>query len=371
MRRFLRSMAEMTAFQFRQLYRNKISFFFNLIFPLLLVALFGSLFGQPAEDATVSVGIARTAGDTWSEALAEAVKMTDLYTVEEGTVEDLEEALSKGQVSAVAIIPAGEDQFLGGAEALEGATILYDPVSPKSGRTAAELKGILDGISARMQGVNPAVFADVQPVAGDASLGVFDYLMPGQMALMLLSAGLITVAVSVAQQRESGSMRHLFSTPLPVTVWAAARISANLLMSLFQLALLFAFAGLLYKVEPPANLSGTIVLVFLSSLAALGMGLAIGTTVKGEETAVAVTMPIFMLLIFLGNVAFPLEDPPPFIAAIFPYVPSYRMTEALRAVMRDGAPLSAVSSEIAVLSSLALLFLGFALWRVRRQYVDV
>lgn len=361
MNRFFRSMAEMTAFQFRQLYRNKISFFFNLIFPLLLVALFGSLFGQTGGDADVSVGIVRAPGGEWSDVLVEAVEMTGLYTIEEGDVPKLEEALKKGSVAAVAVMPAE------GA----GATILYDPVSPKSGRTAAELKGILDGIAARMQGIDPAVFADVEPLDADEPLGVFDYLMPGQMALMLLSAGLITVAVSVAQQRESGSMRHLFSTPMPVATWAAARISANLLMSLLQLGLLFAFAWLLYKVEPPANLSGTIVLVFISSLAALGMGLTIGTLVKGEDTAVAVSMPLFMLLIFLGNAAFPLEDPPAFIAAVLPFVPSYQMTEALRAVMRDGAPLSAVYGEMAVLGALALLFLGFALWRVRRQYVQV
>lgn len=244
-----RSLIQLTLYQFRGLYREKVAFFFNLIFPLLMVAVSGSLFGQ-------SVGSA-----------------------------------------------------------------------------------------------------------------VFDYLLPGQMAVMLLSAGMFTVAVTVAGQRQSGALRHLFSTPVSVGAWTLSRMAANLCMALIQAVLLFLFAGLVFDVAPPQNVGGTLVVLVLSMLASLGLGLVIGMLVKGENSAVAVTMPFFMMLLFLGNSTMPLENPPAFIAAIMPLAPSYYMTEALRAVMMHGSALSAAARELAVLVAFAAASLGFALWRMRRQYV--
>ena len=56
-------------------------------------------------------------------------------------------------------------------------------------------------------------------------------------------------------------------------------------------------------------------------------------------------MPIFMVLLFLGNAMMPLENPPAFISAIMPFAPSYYMTEALRAVMMHGKGLGSTASR--------------------------
>lgn len=198
---------------------------------------------------------------------------------------------------------------------------------------------------------------------------IFDYLMPGQMAVMLLSAGMFTVAVTVAGQRQSGAMRHLFSTPISIAAWTLSRVAANFCMALIQAVLLFLFAGLVFRVTPPQNIGGTLVVLALSMLTSLGMGLVIGMLVKGENSAVAVTMPSFMTLLFLGNATMPLENPPAAIAAIMHWTPSYHMTEALRAVMIYGQSLSSAASELAALVAYGAVLLGLALWRMRRQYV--
>lgn len=256
MNRYSRTTAQMTLYHFRELYRNKIALFFNLVFPLIMVVLFGTLFGNPEPGAELP-----------------------------------------------------------------------------SGRT------------------------------------VFDYLMPGQMTVMLLAAGTITASVNIAQQRASGALRHLFSTPLPVSVWTAGRLTANVLMSVVQAIILFSFAALVYSVSPPANMAGTVVVVLLSTFVSLGFGLLIGTTVRGEEAALAIAMPLFMVLLFFGNAAMPMENPPPFVAAILPYVPTFHMTEALRAVMMDGASLATITRELAVLGGLSVALIGVSLWQMRRQFV--
>lgn len=259
MSRTVRSLSQMTLFHFRTLYRNKLAFFFNLIFPVLMVAIFGGLFGVPNSDT-----------------------------------------------------PAAAD----------GTTI-----------------------------------------------NTFDYLIPGQLTVMLLSAGFITIGISMAAQRESGVLRHLFSTPLSLGGWAGARIAANLAMAVVQCIILFVFARLVFNVGAPANMAGTAVVIIVSTIASLSMGMLVGTLAKGEEAAVAITMPLVMALFFLGNAAMPLENPPPFIAAVMPYIPTYHMTNAMRAVIRHGSGVGSILSELAILGGLAAFFLGISLWRLRRQYV--
>lgn len=263
MSRLTRSMVQLTHFHARSLYRNKIALFFNIIFPLLMVAIFGGMYGSTS-------------------------------------------AASAG-------------------------TRLMDA----AGRT-------------------------IKP---------FDFLMPGQMAVMLMSAGFVTVAITMAGQRRAGSLRHLLSTPLSVGGWIAARVLANSLMAAVQLVLLFVFAALLFGVSAPANLPATIVVVLASTLFSLSLGLMVGTVVKGEGTAMAVVMPIYMVMIFLGNSTVSLVDAPRFIQLLLPWMPTYHMTEALRAVMMFGDGVGGVVKELAILGGLAAVFFGIAMAIMRRQYV--
>src|SRR5690606_34595943 len=169
MSRLARSMVELTRFHARSLHRNKIALFFNIIFPLLMVAIFGGLYGTPA---------------------------------------------------------------------------------------ASRGGGLVDGTG--------------------RVLTAFDFLMPGQMAVLVTAAGFVTVAITMAGQRRDGSLRHLLSTPLSVGSWTAARVLANVLMAGVQGVLLFVFAALLFDVSPPANLPGTIVVVLVCTLASLSMGIFVG-----------------------------------------------------------------------------------------------
>lgn len=268
MSRTTRSLVQLTLFHFRSLYRNKIALFFNLIFPLIMIAIFGGLYGTQTSD--VEVAASGTAG-------------------------------------------AGE--------------------------------------------------VAVRP------MNAFDYLIPGQMAVMLLSAGFITVGINIAAQRNGGTLRHLFSTPISIGGWAVTRALSNLVMSIIQGALLYAFAALLFDVAPPANLLGTLVVVFVSALTCLSMGLLVGVLVKGEAGAMAVSMPFFSVLIFLGNSAMPLIDPPRIISLLLPWMPTYHMTNAMREVMRFGSGLSSVLPELAILGGIAVVFWGVSLWLLRRQFV--
>lgn len=380
MKRWTGALLQTSLFQLRELYRNKIAFFFNLVFPLLLVVLFATLFRTPDSTVTTAVGVVRD-DDGASFALETALQAPGTFTVRTGSLAELEEALHAGHVRAVVTVPVAdpvaEDAVVRPASAattrdIPGVVdIVFNPLSPASSRAASQLRSVIDRVGMQLSGAQPIFVARMLSLDGVQRRDVFDYLMPGQMTIMLLSAALFTVGSNIAVQRQTGAMRHLFSTPLPVAVWAFGRVSANLLMSFIQAVILFAFAGALYGVAPPANLAGTTVTIAVCTLASLGMGIVIGSLAKGEEGALAITMPFYMALIFFGNATVPLEDTPAVVKAILPFVPSFHMTEALRAVMREGLPLASVANELLILSAISAITLTVGLWRIRRQFIIV
>lgn len=196
---------------------------------------------------------------------------------------------------------------------------------------------------------------------------VLDFMMAGQLVYMLLSAGLMTVAIALASQRQNGTLRHLFTTPLPMGVWFGAQMLANIAMATLQIVVIFTTGHLVYGVHAPLNIPGTAVVLFVSSLACLSMGLAIGALVKSAEAAFPVSMILFFTIAMFGNVMMPLEGAPPFVLALQKWMPSYFMTEALGKVMMRGDGLLTAAGDLGMLLGLMVVCGGVAFWRIRRQ----
>lgn len=196
---------------------------------------------------------------------------------------------------------------------------------------------------------------------------VVDFMMAGQLVYMLLSAGFMTVAIALANQRQNGTLRHLFTTPLPMGVWFGAQMLANVVMAALQIVVIFTTGHLVYGVHAPLNMPGTAVVLFISSLTCLSMGLAIGSLVKSAEAAFPVSMILFFTIAMFGNVMMPLENAPPFILAMQKWMPSYFMTEALGKVMMKGEGLLTAAGDVGMLLGLMAICGGVAVWRIRRQ----
>lgn len=204
-------------------------------------------------------------------------------------------------------------------------------------------------------------------IFGSMSGDGFDFTMPGQLVYMLLAAGLMSIAIGLSTQRQNGSLRHLFTTPLSMTVWLAAQVIANMTLAAVQIVLIFAEARLLFGVHMPLNIPGTIATLFICSLTSLAMGLAVGALVKSPEAAFPMAMMLFLAFAVFGNVMMPMEAAPQIMRTFEKVTPSFYMTHALRLVMMQGKGLGAVAGDLGILAGCMAVFGSIAVWRIRRQ----
>lgn len=361
------SLVQMTLFHFRSLMRNKIAFFFNLIMPLIFLAIFGSMFGGSGSKSQIKIGLVDRDGGPTAVLVRNALESSGFYTITEGDEADLLQKLGKGQLRSVVVLPESLSQ----AVANHGAgqvVVRLDASSAASGGAVGGLERLLSGLDAAGRGTTPALAVRLEAMEGQGSNAVMDFMMPGMLTYMLMNAGIVSVAITIAYHRENGTMRHMFSTPLRISHWLAGRVVANTVLAFVQIAVLYGVGMALYKVKAPTNLLGTVVVLLLCTWAGLAIGLVIGAFAKNGDAAQAISLIAAMMLSFLGNAMFPLDQGPELLQNISKAMPTTYMTQSLQQVMMKGQALGTVPVEIAVLVGCSALFFTIAATRLRKQF---
>lgn len=360
----MKSFLQMTQFQLRSMMRNKVAFFFNLIMPLLFLAFIGMV-NNPKEPTIPVVGLVNLDQGPEAEKLLFYLDAQSAFPVQKGSEAELTERLEGGKLDALIILDSGFSAQVAAGRGPAEARILYDGENTNAQTAVGIARGALNAY-----GVTPLVVANPTPLPGKPKLNVMDYIMPGALLQMLMSAGLLTVALWLANQRQTGAMRHLFSTPLSISAWVGSRMVANLVMATLQAVLVFAVAITLFDVTGPANLVGSILFLFVSALATLGIGMVVGVFAPSADAAFPIGMMLYMGLVFLGGAMMPLQVGPPILLKLAKWVPSYYITEGLRSVMRGGESIGALWPHLLVVGGVALVTISLATWRIRKQFVE-
>lgn len=204
---------------------------------------------------------------------------------------------------------------------------------------------------------------------GTNGIKVVEYLMPGLMTYMLLSSGLMTVSISLAHHRESGTHRHLLSTPLPLPLWVTARVFASLFVTGLQLIVLYAAAMAVYDVSLPRNVPGMLALAVLGTVASVGLGVLVGSMSRKMESALGVSMVLYMGLAALGGAMMPLDQAPAALQNIARFTPSFYIVDGMRQVAVLGQGLGTTRIHLAVLAGVGIVCLGAGVWQLRRQAI--
>ena len=166
-----------------------------------------------------------------------------------------------------------------------------------------------------------------------------DFLVPGVLALAVLSTAFTGQAIATGFERRYGVLRRLGTTPMPRWVLMLAKTTAVLAVEALQVALLVG-VGFALGWEPHGSPIATVALLVLGTAAFSGLGLLLAGTLRAEATLAAANL-VFLLLLVLGGVIFPLTDFGDGLRQVLELLPISALSDGLRAVLQDGvaAPL--------------------------------
>jgi ABC-2 type transport system permease protein len=182
-----------------------------------------------------------------------------------------------------------------------------------------------------------AFFSAVDVLPSDGRDAV-DFLVPGVLALAVMSTAFTGQAIATGFERSYGVLKRLGATPLPRWVLLAGKTLAVLAVELVQVVLLVAM-GLALGWNPRLSAAGVgwlAVLLVLGTTAFSGLGLLMAGTLRAEATLAAAN-GVYLLLLLVGGVVFPLSELPGWLHAVAGVLPTAALSDGLRAVLADGA----------------------------------
>ncbi|MDJ0809845.1 MAG: ABC transporter permease [Desulfobacterales bacterium] len=324
-----------------EFFRDKASFGWNFLFPFLLVAGFGILFGG-REYVEYKIGVfpaptgALTAADL---EIPEGLRNTRFVQFVGFASRD--EALIKLRHHKIDfVIQAG-------------------PAPHQYWISDSSHKGYLVEKIFQASLMPP----QMQPAARkgqvpSAPIRYIDWLFPGILAMNMMFSALWGVGYVVVRYRKNGTLRRLKATPLTALEYLTAQMLSRLFLLMFTLAVVWFGCDLIFEFNVAGSLADIFLMFFLGSLSLAALGLVLAARGVSEEFTTGTLNFISWPMMFLSEVWFSLEGAPQWVKQMSQIFPLTQLLQGVRKITNDGATLAGVLPEIGLLVAMTIFFLA-------------
>jgi len=194
------------------------------------------------------------------------------------------------------------------------------------------------------------------------------FLVPGLMAFVLMIIIVLATALSIAREKEKGTMEQLLLSPLGPAEMIIGKIIPYLLMSLLGAHLVLLAGWLLFGVAIKGSYPLLLLVLVIFLFCGLSQGILVSTVASSQQVAfllagLSTLLPTFILSGFV----FPIRNMPPVIQAITYIIPARYFLVCLRAIILKGASLVVFYREIIFLAIYGLLVTAVSLFRLKKS----
>jgi ABC-2 type transport system permease protein len=392
-----------------QMFRDKRSLLFLVVMPIVFTVFMGFAYRKTAGDESADNRILLAIIDPEPDAVLNKMLLRRLDLSEEIRIESMREtdamdALYKGDVAGVLVIPRGfSEQASAGREAEAQLKLIADSTSAQGqslyqllrvpisqlmsaveiSRETSEIVSASD-ISAeksaafelawRKWDVNsrrPLVKVELAVANEDEDWtggNPYNQSSPGILVQFAIF-GLVTSAQILVQERKSRTLQRLITTAMRPWEIVAGHMLAMFTITFLQTAMLVIFGQWVLKVDYLREPLAILVVAITLGLWVSSMGLLIGVVAKEEQQVILFSMIAMFLFSAMGGTWFPLESTGGAFAVIGKVMPSAWAMNGLQNILIRGLGLEAAWLPAFMLFVYAFGFFGLAVWRFRKMEV--
>ena len=196
--------------------------------------------------------------------------------------------------------------------------------------------------------------------------GLFDYLAPAGLAVVVLFFVFILTGVSFLRERLQGTLERLMASPATRADLVVGYLLGFFLFAALQLVVLLLFTIWVLGMKYRGSLGEVLAFQLLVALGSLNLGILASTWARNEFQVVQF-IPLFILPQFLlGGLLWPVEQMPWYLQDLSAVMPLRYAIEGLRGIMLEGKGFSGVLPQLAFLGGFALVMLFLAGLSLRR-----
>lgn len=337
---------ELTVCRAKEFLREPEALFWVFAFPALLAVALGLAFREKAPDK-IPVGVVAQAGAggrTMAALAASPMLLPREYAEQEGR-----EALRTGKISLL-VEPGPPLVFR------------FDETRPDSRIARLEADDALQ----RAAGRKDAVPVRAEKITEVGSRYI-DFLIPGLLGMNLMGTGIWSIAFSVTVARNRRVLKRLVATPMRRSHFLLSQILGRLVFLIPEIVILVGMGWLAFDVAVRGSLLFLLAICLLGAMTFCGLGLLVGSRVNTIEGASGLANLIMLPMWVLSGVFFSSERFPDSVQPFIRALPLTALNEALRGVINEGAGLTELAPQLAILAVWGITVFAVALkifrWR--------
>lgn len=363
-------MNRFTAFiqkEFRHILRDRRTLLILFGMPVVQVLLFGFVLTNEIKNA--SIAVLDPSRDVESIALSNKLISSGYFHLEKSldSPSALDPAFRTGKIKMAIVFPpdfaaqvnagAAQIQLIGDASDPNTATTLINYASAILADYQQE-KALSRGLGA----ATPMfIRTETRMRYNPEQKGVFNFV-PGVMTLILMLVSAMMTSITIAREKELGTMEVLLVSPLQPLQIILGKTAPYLVLTLLN-AFVVVLLGIFVFGMP---MRGSILLLgaecMLYMFVALSLGIFISTKAKDQMTAMFLSaLGLMMPTMLLSGFIFPRESMPIPLQIIGNVIPATWFNPIIKGIMIKGVGLDVLWKQTLILSGMAVFFLALSL----------
>jgi ABC-2 type transport system permease protein len=346
--------------------RSRVGLFFGLIFPVILILLFGAIFAGNGS-STVPVYIQNNDNNSpGSQAFITALNSTNAMAITMVTPGvNFSQYLAAHSGASGIVIPSGFQADISAQPPVPVSVTIYgNPTSSTGDAVLGVTQAVIDGFNLHLANASAIVNAQSVSVASK-TFKYIDYLVPGLIGFSVLTSPMFALVNISSQYKRDKIFKQLSLTPLTKTEWLVSKIIWYIGLTIISFFLMTAVGTLAFGAHITYSLA-IIPFLVLGPFLFVSLGMLVGTVSKSVESAAVVGNLVTFPMMFLSGTFFPVSTMSSGLQDVAHVLPLFYVIDGLNNVMLYGN-LSGALTDVGVLVILSAIIFGLAVrffkWR--------
>jgi ABC-2 type transport system permease protein len=354
--------------EFTHIFRDSRTMIILFGIPIIQLMLFGYVITTEIKDARIA--ILDHSNDNVTRELTNKILSSGYFRLEDNlqNEQQIDPLFKKGDVKQVIVYEKDFAQKLE-REGKANIQVIADASDPN---TAQMLYNYTNGIVQDYTKKKYAGFvipvqirSEVRMLYNENMVGAFMYV-PGTMALILMLISAMMTSITIAREKEMGTMEILLVSPLKASHIILGKVAPYLLLSIIDAVVVVLLGNMVFGVPIRGSIVVLAFLVVLYITMALSLGILISTVANSQQVALFISGFALMLpTMLLSGFIFPIENMPVPLQILSNLMPPRWFIDALKQVMLKGNGLEYIWPNILILGTMAVFFLVLSIKKFR------
>lgn len=345
--------------EFRHLLRDPRTVIVLIAIPIIQLLLFGYVISTEIKDARIA--ILDYSNDEITQKITNKLLASGYFILDSrlNHIDEIDSEFKKGNIKEVIIFEHdfGKKFIHEGKASMQ---IIADASDPNmASMLDAYTRNIVQSFQLEMNGAmdNSATIQTEFRMLYNEELRSAHLFVPGTMALILMLISALMTSVSIAREKELGTMEILLVSPLRPIQIVLGKVVPYMSLAFFDMIMIIIIGHFVFKVP----VQGSVVLLIFSGtlfiLLALTLGVMISTIAKTQQVAMIISLIGLMLpTVLLSGFIFPIENMPKVLQVVSFAMPPRWFLETVKDIMLKGAGVGHVWRNLFIMSGMWLFF---------------